>query len=255
MKSLVKTQTEIETMRAGGRVLATVLAEVASAVRPGVTTAELDQLAERRLRELDAESSFLGYGQETGNPYPATLCTSVNNAVVHGIPSRQAVLQAGQIIGLDIGCWYRGLCTDMAITVPVGKVSAEAAKLIKVTRAALELGLKQITAGAHVGDVGAAVQAYVEVNGFSVVRALVGHGVGRAVHEEPTVPNFGRPGSGPQLEAGTTIAIEPMVNQGGKDVATLPDGWTVVTADGSLSAHFEHTVLVTKTGCEVLTQV
>lgn len=252
--TLVKTKAEIETMRVGGRILATVLGEVAAAVCPGVTTAALNELAEQRFRELGAIPSFLRYGEESGNPFPASLCTSVDSAVVHGIPSSKTVLGEGQIVGLDLGCWYHGLCTDMAMTVAVGNVSPAAAKLIKVTRTALELGLKQVKAGVHVGDVGAAVQAYVEANGFSVVRQLVGHGVGRAVHEEPQVPNFGRAGKGTVLGADYTIAVEPMVNQGGYEVETLEDGWTVVTADRSLSAHFEHTVLVTKNGFEVLTR-
>lgn len=241
-------------MRRGGAVLAEALSIVAAAVRPGISTAKLNALAEASLREHGATPSFLGYGP-SANPYPATLCTSVDTAVVHGIPSLGAVLTEGQIIGLDLGCWYEGLCTDMAVTVPVGTVSPQARKLIKVTEAALREGLRQCRAGMRVGDVSHAVQAYVEDNGLSVVRALVGHGVGRAVHEEPSVPNFGQAGRGVKLEAGMTIAVEPMVNAGRAAVVTLADGWTVVTADGSLSAHFEHTVLVTERGCEILTKV
>jgi methionyl aminopeptidase len=253
MEPLVKTAAEIAAMRAGGKILAQALEAVVAAVRPGVTTAELDQVAEAKLTSLGATPSFLNYGAELGNPFPATLCTSVNNAVVHGIPQNKTPLAEGDIVGLDIGCWYQGFCTDMAVTVPVGKVSPEAQKLIAVTAKALSLGLAEVKAGVRVGNVGAAVQAYVEANGFSVVRQLVGHGVGRAVHEDPQVPNFGRRGSGAELKAGMTIAVEPMVNQGGVEVETLDDGWTVVTADGSLSAHFEHTVLVTTKGCDILT--
>ncbi|MDP3986544.1 MAG: type I methionyl aminopeptidase [Candidatus Veblenbacteria bacterium] len=255
MNSLVKTAAEIEAMRAGGRILATVLGEVAAAVRPKVSTGELNALAERRLRELGATPSFLDYGKEEGNPYPATLCTSVNTEVVHGIPSQTKVLQEGDIVGLDLGCWYKELCTDMAITVPVGTISVEAKKLIKVTRQALDMALRQVRGGVRVGDVGQAVQSFVEAQGFTVVRKLTGHGVGRTVHEEPPIPNFGHAGTGPVLPAGATIAIEPMVNAGGDEVETLEDGWTVVTADNSLSAHFEHTVLVTENGCEILTRM
>lgn len=241
-------------MRAGGHILAEVMSLVAAAVRPGVTTAELNDLAEKVLRQRGARSSFLNYGSKD-NPYPASLCTSVNQAVVHGIPSMNAVLVEGQIIGLDLGCWYQGLCTDMAVTVPVGKVSPGAKKLLQVTEASLHEGLRCCRAGVPVGDIGHAIQTYVEANGFSVVRQLVGHGVGRAVHEEPAVPNFGRAGSGPKLAAGYTLAIEPMVNVGASAVEVLADGWTVVTADKSLSAHFEHTIVVTEEGYEILTSL
>lgn len=251
----IKNQLEIKAMRAGGRVLANALQQVAAAVRPGITTDELNTLAERLVREQGATPSFLGYGHEMGTPFPATLCTSVNNAVVHGIPSKKAVLQAGQIIGLDLGCWYEGFCTDMAVTVSVGQASPAARKLIKVTEAALNEGLRYVRAGGRVGDIGHAVQSFVEAHGFSVVRQLTGHGVGRAVHEEPSVPNFGKPGTGARLDAGMTIAVEPMVNAGSAEVDTLDDGWTVVTADGGLSAHFEHTVLITDKGYEILTSV
>jgi len=250
-----KTAKEIEVMRAGGRILAEVLAEVAAAVRPGITTHELNKLAEQGLRRRGARPSFLGYGGERGKAYPASLCTSVDEAVVHAIPSENSILQAGQIVGLDLGCWFQDLCTDMAVTVPVGQVSPETRKLLKVTEQALQEGLKQVRAGARTGDIGAAIQSYVEANALSVVRQLVGHGVGRAVHEDPQVPNFGRAGTGPKLGAGMTLAIEPMVNAGLPDVTVLADGWTVVTADGSLSAHFEHTVVVTEDGCEILTAV
>lgn len=251
--TLVKTSAEIEKMRVGGKILATVLQQVAAAAQPGITTGELNRLAEQGLRERGATPSFLGYGHESDDPYPATLCTSVDAAVVHAIPSPNQELREGQIVGLDLGCWYQGLCTDMAVTVPVGRVSREAAKLIKVTQAALHEGLQHLRAGARVGDIGHAIQTYVEANGFSVVRQLTGHGVGRAVHEEPGIPNFGRPGTGAKLDAGMTIAVEPMVNIGGAAVETLADGWTVVSADSSLSAHVELTVLVTNQGYEVLT--
>ncbi len=253
--SLIKTPAEIKKMKAGGKLLAQVLQQVAGAVQPGVTTGQLNELADKLLREHGAKPSFLGYGHEPGNTYPATLCTSVDSAVVHAIPSPNTTLIEGQIVGLDLGCWYQGLCNDMAVTVPVGRISSEVKKLIKVTKNALGEGLKQVRAGARVGDVGNAIQSYVEANGYSVVRQLTGHGVGRAVHEEPSVPNFGRSGTGAKLEAGMTIAIEPMVNMGAAAVETLNDGWTVVTADKHLSAHFEHTVLVTKQGYEILTHL
>ncbi len=253
MSSLIKTTSEIEIMRAGGRILAQVLQTVAAAVEPGITTAALDILARQELERLGAEPSFLNYGAADGNPFPAALCTSVDNGVVHGVPSAQVVLRDGQIIGLDLGCWYKGLCTDTAITVGVGKISSAAEKLIKVTAKSLQRAVAVVKPGATVGDIGQAVQSYVEAQGFSVVRQLVGHGVGRAVHEEPAVPNFGKKGTGPKIVAGMTIAIEPMVNIGAYETKVLPDGWSVVTSDGSLSAHFEHTVAVTKRGCEILT--
>jgi len=252
--NLIKTKEEIEKMRAGGRILATALHEVAAAVQPGITTSELNDIAEQALKKAGARPSFLGYGRGKGNSYPASLCTSINEAVVHAIPSPDIKLEAGQIIGLDLGCWYEGLCTDMAITVPVGEISVSAQKLIKITEQSLYEGLKQIKSGARLGDIGQAIQALVEANGFSVVRDLCGHGVGHAVHEDPAIPNFGRAGTGLKLEAGMTIAIEPMVNMGKARVDFLADGWTVVTSDKSLSAHFEHTVVVTEQGCEILTQ-
>lgn len=249
-----KTDQEIELMRRGGKILAEVLGAVAKEVRPGISTSYLDMMAQQGLKARGANPSFLGY--RTGNlSFPASLCTSVNEAVVHGVPSPDFILAEGQIIGLDLGAWYKGLCTDMAITVPVGKISRDAAKLIKITKQSLDIGIKQVQGGARVGDIGEAIQAYVEAAGFTVVKDLVGHGVGRAVHEEPRVPNFGRAGTGPLLKEGMTIAIEPMVNIGGPAVTILSDGWTVVTADGSLSAHFELTVLVTKHGFEILTKV
>jgi len=255
MKHLIKTPEEIAALRVGGRILAQVLQLVAAAVKPQALTSELNELAEAKLKKYGAAPSFLGYKNEQGQAYPASLCTSVNNMVVHGIPRPDLVLREGDIIGLDLGCWYKGMCTDMAVTVPVGQISPAAKKLIKVTRQALDLALKQVRAGAFVGDIGEAVQIFVEQQGFSVVRQLTGHGVGRAVHEDPAIPNFGKRGTGPRLAAGMTVAIEPMVNAGDYEVQTLDDGWTVTTLDGSLSAHFEHTVLVTTSGCEILTKI
>ncbi|MFA4937400.1 MAG: type I methionyl aminopeptidase [Patescibacteria group bacterium] len=247
-----KNEAEIEIMRIGGRILAQVVAEIVKEVKPGVSTSHLDMLARQSLKAHNASPSFLGY--RTGKfSFPASLCTSVDNAVVHGIPSPDFILQEGQIIGLDLGAWYKGLCTDMAVTVSVGKISKSAGKLIKITREALTQAIVQVHAGARVGDIGEAIQSLAEAAGFNVVRALVGHGVGRAVHEEPRIPNFGQRGTGFLLQDGMTIAIEPMINAGKSEVKVLPDNWTVVTVDNSLSAHFEHTVLVTKHGAEILT--
>ena len=254
MKSLIKTPTEIQAMREGGKILAMVLKEVAKAVKPGIKTIELNKLAERRLRELGAKPSFLGYKSDY-LVYPASLCTSVNSEVVHGIPKKNKILEEGDIVGLDLGCWYKGLCVDTATTAAVGNVSAGAQKLIKITKQSLIEALRQVQGGVSIGDIGHGVETYVEAQGFSVVRQLTGHGVGRSVHEEPAIPNFGQAGKGPKLLAGMTIAIEPMVNAGGYEVATQADGWTVVTVDGSLSAHFEHTVLVTEKGYEILTTI
>ncbi len=247
-----KNEAEIEIMRQGGRILAQVMAEIVKQVKPGVSTAHLDMLALQGLKARGASPSFLGY--RTGKvSFPASLCTSVDNAVVHGIPSLDFILKPGQIISLDLGAWYKGLCTDMAVTVPVGKITKLPNKLIKTTQGALVQAIAQVRTGTRVGDLGEAIQAFAETAGFNVVRALVGHGVGRAVHEEPRIPNFGQRGTGFLLQEGMTLAIEPMINAGKSEVKVLPDGWTVVTEDNSLSAHFEHTVLVTKHGSEILT--
>ncbi|MBT8461929.1 MAG: type I methionyl aminopeptidase, partial [Gemmatimonadetes bacterium] len=217
---------------------------------PGVSTEQLDEAAEAFIRDHEgAAPAFKGlYG------FPATLCTSLNDEVVHGIPSRDRSLQEGDLLGVDVGVVLDEMYADAAVTVPVGQPSEEVQRLLDVTRAALEVGVQQASAGSTLGDVGAAIQAVVEDAGYSVIRELVGHGVGFAPHEEPHVPNFGQRGQGATLEEGLVIAIEPMVNVGRRYIRTLPDGWTVVTADGSLSAHFEHTVAVTREGPRVLTQ-
>lgn len=234
-------------MRRSGRILAGVLARLAEAVRPGVSTAELDALAAEAIAEAGAEPSFRGY-----RGYPATICASPNDVVVHGIPGPEP-LQAGDIISLDVGVFHRGWHTDAAWTFPVGEVTAETARLLAAGEAALRAGLEACRAGARTGDVGHAVQSVAEAAGFSVVREYAGHGIGRRLHEDLWVPNHGRPGRGELLVAGATIAVEPMVNAGGEATRLLEDGWTVVTADGSLSVHFEHTVAITPDGCEVLT--
>lgn len=243
----LKSRDEIERIREASGIVHDVLAELAGAVAPGVTTAELDRLAEARTRERGAIPAFKGY-----QGYPASLCISVNEEVVHGIPSPRRVLRQGDIVGLDFGVVYRGFFGDSARSVPVGTVSAEAQRLLEATRQALERAIAAAVAGARLGDVGAAVQTLVESQGFSVVRDFVGHGIGRRLHEPPQVPNFGVAGTGPRLRPGMVLALEPMVNAGGPDVVTLEDGWTAVTADGSLSAHFEHTVAVTENGPEIL---
>jgi methionyl aminopeptidase len=249
MRELVtlKTGAEIATMRRAGLVVVEMLERCRAAVRPGVTTAELDRIASGVLREHGATSSFLGY-----YGYKATICTSVNDEIVHGIPSKRR-LREGDIVGIDAGAIVDGWHADAAVTVPVGQVSAEAERLIATTEEALRRGIAAVRAGGRLGDVGAAVQSFAEQNGYSVVRNYVGHGIGRAMHEPPQVPNYGTPGQGRPVSEGLCIAIEPMVNLGRPETRLLDDGWTVVTADGSLSAHFEHTVAVTAEGPVVLT--
>jgi len=240
----IKSPREIETMATAGRIVAATLALVAQHVAPGVSTERLDRLAEDFIRSHPgARPSFKGLYD-----FPATLCTSLNDEIVHGIPSPKRVLTSGDVLSVDVGVWLEGLHADSAATFPVGAVSAEAARLLQVTQAALQAGLAQARAGNHIGDIGFAVQQVAEAAGFSVVRELVGHGIGSSFHEEPQVPNYGKPKRGPRLVAGMTIAIEPMVNVGSPEIRTLDDKWTVVTVDGSLSAHFEHTVAIGQNG-------
>jgi methionyl aminopeptidase len=239
---------EIERIREASLIVHDVLQEVIGAVAPGVTTGELDRLAEARTLARGARPAFKGY-----HGYPACICISVNEEVVHGIPSPKRVLCEGDIVGLDFGVLYRGYHGDSAYSVPVGKVSDAARRLLDTTRQALALGIAAARAQGRLGDIGAAVQGLVESRGYSVVRDFVGHGIGKKLHEPPQVPNFGAAGTGLRLKAGMVLALEPMVNAGGPEVLTLPDGWTAVTADGSLSAHFEHTVAVTQGGPEILT--
>lgn len=249
-----KTAAEIDAMAAAGAALAECIDILRAEVREGVTTLELDAIAEDAVRARGATPAFLGYpGGPDVPPFPGTICASLNDEVVHGIPG-PARLHAGDILSVDIGLILDGWVADTARTFPVGSITADAARLISVTEAALALGIAQARPGNHVGDIGHAVQAEVEAAGFSIVRALVGHGVGRTMHEEPQVPNFGEPGIGPVLEPGIVIAIEPMVNAGSHDVTVDPDGWTIRTADASLSAHAEHTVAVTENGPRILTQ-
>jgi len=236
-------------MRRAGQVVREVLELVRSQVKPGATTLDLEKAAAARLAELGVKAAFKGY-----HGFPCVLCASVNSEVVHGIPSPKRVLKAGDIVSLDFGAVVDGYYGDAAITVPVGEIDAGTAKLLKVTEASLEAGIAAVRPGATLGDVGAAVQGVVEAGGFSVVRDFVGHGIGVHMHEDPQVPNFGVKGRGMKLRAGMVIAIEPMVNAGKADVKVLGDGWTAVAADGSMSAHFEHTVAVTATGARVLTE-
>lgn len=245
----LKSPAEIEAIAQAGAIVADVLERVAQHCLPGTSTAELDQVAEARIREFPgAAPAFKGlYG------FPATLCTSLNHEVVHGIPSSARLLEAGDIVSVDVGVRLDGYFADAAVTIAVGEVDPKTEQLLRVTRAALEVGIKSARPNNRVGDIGAAIQGEVEPAGFSVIRELVGHGVGAAAHEEPQVPNYGRAGQGFRLESGLVIAIEPMVNEGKRHIRTLEDGWTVVTADGSRSAHFEHTVAVTDAGPRVLT--
>lgn len=245
----IKTPAEIDKMRRAGQVVALTLKELEKAVRPGITTAELDRLAEETIRDQGGVPSFKGY-----QGYPASICASVNEEVVHGIPGSR-VLQEGDIVGVDLGAIVEGYHGDAALTFAVGTVSEEAAQLMRVTREALDKGIEKVRAGAHLSDIGHAVQHHAEKFGYSVVRDLVGHGIGTEMHEAPQVPNYGKPGRGLILKPGMTLAIEPMVNAGGQEVKILGDGWTFVTRDRSLSAHFEHTVAVTQGAPEILTAI
>ena len=242
-------RSEIDAIRASAQIVGRTLVMLSEHVRPGVTTRQLDELAEAFICDHGGEPAFKGY-----RGFPASICPSVNEEVVHAIPGG-TVLREGDIVGLDVGVRKDGYYGDAAVTLPVGEISAEAAKLLRVTREALELGIARAVAGNRVGDISHAIQEHAEKHGYSVVKALVGHGIGREMHEEPQVPNYGPPARGPRLMAGQVIAIEPMVNLGASEILTRPDGWTVVTRDGSLSAHFEHTVAVGPQGPEVLSRV
>ncbi len=245
----IKSSQEIAAMRAAGEITAATLCRLGEAIQPGITTQELDDIAARFIRQNNGTCSFWQY-----NGYPAHICTSVNDQVVHGIPSKNVVLREGDIVSIDIGVFYQGYHGDSARTFAVGKISPEAEKLIRVTEESFYEGLKMAQAGNRIFDIGAAVQSYAEKNGYSVVRSLVGHGIGSALHEDPEVPNYGTPGRGARLLPGMTLAIEPMINQGTYHVNTLTDQWTVVTADGKLSAHYENTILVRDGEAEILTK-
>jgi methionyl aminopeptidase len=247
---ILKTPDEIAVMAKASRVVAEALEVLMRAVRPGITTDELDRLAESEIRSRGAVPAFKGYRN-----YPKTLCASVNEQVVHGIPSKR-VLKEGDIIGLDLGAIVEGFYGDSAVTVAVGPIDEKTANLVRVTEEALSLGIEQAVVGKRLSDISHAVQRHVEAAGYSVVTEFVGHGIGRQLHEEPQVPNYGKPGQGPRLQPGMVLAIEPMVNMGGPAVRVLEDRWTAVTADGSLSAHFEHTIAIQPSGpAHVLSQL
>jgi len=245
----IKSPREIDIMARGGEILAATVALLEKSVRPGMNTLDLDKIADEYIRSHPgATPAFKGLYN-----FPASICTSINQEIVHGIPSKKRVLEEGDIVSIDIGVKLDGYYTDSATTVPVGKIDAESKRLLDVTKQALAAGIEAATPENHIGDIGAAVQAVVEDAGFTVVRDLVGHGIGVGFHEDPQVPNYGKPKRGVRLQPGLTIAIEPMVNIGGPATRTMPDRWTVVTVDGTRSAHFEHTVAITENGPRVLT--
>ena len=246
----LKSERELDLMRVAGRAVAQILSELVDMAQPGISTGELDKYAESRCKELKVQPAFKGY-----HGFPATVCISVNDEVVHGIPSPKRILREGDIVGLDFGVSYQGWYGDSAKTVAVGRVSQAAQQLMDVTRESLLKGIEQCRAGNRVFDIGHAIQNYVEGYGYGVVREFVGHGIGKSLHEEPQVPNYGPKGKGTLLKVGMVVAIEPMINAGGHQVKVLSDGWTAVTVDHSLSAHFEHTVAITDHGPEILTMV
>lgn len=247
---ILKSETEVSKIQAACRIVAETLEILRERVKPGITTGELDQIAEEQILARGGKPAFKGY-----RDFPATLCVSVNQEVVHGIPSSRRVLASGDIVGLDLGAIRDGFYGDAAITVPVGAISEEVRRLIQVTEASLYKGIEQAVPGNRLSDISHAVQSWVEKAGFSVVRDFVGHGIGRNLHEEPQVPNYGEPGKGPRLKTGMVLALEPMVNMGKYEVRVLNDRWTVVTSDGSFSAHFEHTISITDNGPVILTSL
>lgn len=249
MSITFKNPKEIEAMRRGGKILAEIILKLKAKVVPGITTKELDTYAEELMKEAGVLPSFKGY-----HGYPAVLCTSINEEIVHTIPGKK-IVQKGDIIGLDCGVIVDGMHTDHAITIGVGDITEENAKLIHATERALAIAINMIKPGVTVGDIGYAIQQYIEQQGFSIVRELTGHGVGHQLHEDPFIPNFGKKGHGASMKPGMTVAIEPIVNAGARYTKTLSDGWTIITKDGSQSAHFEHSLLITPKGCEILTKL
>ena len=254
---IIKTPEEIKIIREGCRNLAIVLHKVAEKVAPGVSTKDLDIYAQNFIREMGDEPAFLNYRPEgASTPFPATICISVNDEVVHGIPKKNKILKEGDIVSLDLGTKHKGLFTDMAITVPVGKISEKNLKLLQITEKSLQVGIEKAVAGNTVGDIGYAIENYIHTQGnYGIVEVLAGHGVGRAIHEDPYIPNFGKRGKGAKLVPGMIIAIEPMINLGTKNVTIDDDDWTFRTADRKNSAHFEHTILITDGEPEILTSM
>ncbi|MFQ5514741.1 MAG: type I methionyl aminopeptidase [Myxococcota bacterium] len=250
----LKSERELEKMRDAGRHVGEILLELRELARPGVCTEEIDRAARKKIKERGLGSSFLGYGPRGAPPYPAVICSSVNSEIVHGIPGGR-ILEEGDLLKLDFGVVFEGFHGDSAVSLPIGSVDREAERLLETTQRALYAGIEQMEEGRRLGDVSHAVQRTAEAARYSVVRDFVGHGIGRDLHEAPQVPNFGPPGRGLRLRVGMVLAIEPMVNMGAPEVKILEDGWTATTADGSLSAHFEHTVAITEGGPEVLTRV
>ena len=248
----IKSPRELDLMREAGKVVASAKQAVKDAIRPGVTSMEMDAVAEEVIRKHGAIPSFKGYKPTPSKPFPATICFSFNEEIVHGIPGNRKI-KSGDIVSVDFGAIVEGFHGDSAFTIAVGEVSEETERLISATKIALEKGISEAKEGARLTDISHAVQSYSEAEGFSVVREYVGHGIGRSLHEEPQVPNYGKPGRGPKLKVGMTLAIEPMLNVGTWQTKALDDGWTVVTADGELSAHYEHTIAVTENGPEILT--
>jgi methionyl aminopeptidase len=247
MPIIIKSDDEVEIMRHAGRVVAQTLQKLVDALRPGLVEKELDKIVRKEFDRAGVEPTFLGY-----HGYPATVCVSINDEIVHGIPGKR-VIEEGDVVSLDLGCTYKGFVADSALTVIVGKAKPEAQKLVDVAKASLDAGIEQAHAGKRLGEISHAIQTYIESRGFGVVREYVGHGVGRQMHEEPQVPNFGPPDRGPVLKKGMVLALEPMVTVGDWHTRQLEDNWTVVTLDGSLAAHFEHTVAITNNGPQVLT--
>ncbi|MBI2944689.1 MAG: type I methionyl aminopeptidase [Candidatus Wallbacteria bacterium] len=252
----LKTKAELDIMRVAGRHVAEILLELTEAVKPGVTTMALNRIAEEAIRKRKVKSPFLGYQPHRGMPpYPASLCTSVNDEVVHGIPSDKTVLKEGDVIGLDFAIVHEGFVADAAVSLPVGRVSKSIHRMLNVGRQSLLEGIFQTKPSRRINDIGHAVQSYAEKHNYSIVRDYMGHGVGRKMHEPPSVPNYGEPGTGMKLVPGLVLAIEPMLNLGVKETFVAEDGWTVKTADGKLSVHFEHTIAVTEDGPEILTKL
>lgn len=251
---IVKSKKEIDMLKKSGQIIARVLARVTSEIKPGLPASKLDELADREIKEAGALPSFKNYSEKGGRPYPASLCVSINDEVVHGTPAKK-ILQEGDIVGLDLGVNYKGFFTDSAVTVIVGRGDEKAKKLVRVCKKALDVAIEKCREGAHIGDLGHAVESFAKKEGFSIFRDLVGHGVGRAVHEDPQIPNWGTPGTGTKLEEGMVLAIEPMISEGEAKIVLGEDRWAYKTRDGSRASHFEHTVLVKRDGCEVLTKL